>query len=150
MCLILDANLASLVFPKPPRTSHPKYQPLLQWLFKKDGILVFGGKNARELNKVHTAAAAIRQLRLAARAKEIQGVDEEQRLVEGKRLCVSDDPHIIALARKSGARTLCSDDENLHIDFKNRKLVPKPGGVIYQNASHKKLLRHTPGCQALR
>jgi len=146
MCVIIDASVASLVFPKPPAKAHPDYQPLLQWLYKKDGILVFGGENARELNRVGAAARALIELKRATRAKEIQGVDEEQKRIE--HLCVSDDPHVIALARKSGARTLCSDDEGLHKDFKNRNLISNPNGVIYQNAGHRKLLRHTPGCQA--
>jgi hypothetical protein len=150
MCVIIDANVASLVFPKPPATAHPDYQPLLQWLYKKDGILVFGGKNGRELNQVGTAAKALVELRRATRAKEIQGVDEEQKLVEQTGLCVSDDPHVIALARRSGARTLCSEDEDLHKDFKNRSLVPGPSGGIYQDARHRNLLRHTLGCQAPR
>jgi hypothetical protein len=53
----------------------------------------------------------------------------------------SDDPHIIALAKVSGARLLCSKDQNLHTDFGNRVFIDKPRGNIYQNQSHAKLLK---------
>ena len=73
-------------------------------------------------------------------------VNAEESLVVSTGLCVSDDPHIIALARVSGARTLCSNDNNLHTDFKNQRLLSHPRGGVYQNANHGHLLRHTRSC----
>jgi hypothetical protein len=51
----------------------------------------------------------------------------------------SNDVHILALARVSGARVLFLRDNNLHSDFKNTKIL-RPKGKIYQGQRHKKLL----------
>ena len=48
MCLIVDANLAALIFSVPPRDD---FQPVIEWLTNKDGKLVVGGHLAVELNK---------------------------------------------------------------------------------------------------
>jgi hypothetical protein len=61
--------------------------------------------------------------------------------------CVSDDPHIIALALESGARFLCSLDQDLHTDFTNPQLVNAPRGHVYQNVAHEHLIRrHCKKC----
>lgn len=52
----------------------------------------------------------------------------------------SNDGHIIALAKVSGVNVLVSLDEDLHKDFKNKKLIK--GGKVYQKANHKCLLRN--------
>ena len=66
-------------------------------------------------------------------------VDAEE--VRVRPLCVSDDPHVIALARVSGARLLCTDDVGLMTDFKDKKLIDKPRGSVYRGPSHNGLLR---------
>ncbi|MEZ5414866.1 MAG: hypothetical protein R3F03_11200 [Opitutaceae bacterium] len=53
----------------------------------------------------------------------------------------SDDPHVLALARVSGARVLCSLDKPLHDDFCNKTIIDNPRGKIWQNDAHKHLLR---------
>lgn len=58
----------------------------------------------------------------------------------------SNDPHVLALARASGARTLCSHDQPLHRDFKNARLISAPRGAVYQQARHQRLLKHTSSC----
>jgi hypothetical protein len=40
MCLIVDANLAGVVFSSPPS---PNFVPVIDWL-QKDGCLILGGK----------------------------------------------------------------------------------------------------------
>jgi hypothetical protein len=145
MCVIVDANVAPQLFAGPPVVS---FRPVHRWLFQGNGMLVYGGENARELFRVGAAAEAVRQLRLAGRAhhEDDEAVDADTQRVRGGGLCVSDDPHVIALARISGARTLCSHDKDLHIDFRDRRLISGPRGAVYQNASHAHLLRHTSGC----
>jgi hypothetical protein len=147
MCLIVDANLASLVFGQ----EHDDFRPLIDWLVspKKDGKLVVGGRLAVELDKVLPAKRFIRSLLQAGRAKQIPDdvINEEETLIADS--CKSDDPHVIALARISGARILCSHDKTLHKDFKNEELVSNPKGRIYQNAKHVPLLRkygHSEAC----
>jgi hypothetical protein len=152
MCIIIDANFASEIF-----CDHPSENVIhvVNWLFtpNKDGAMVLGGKLSgklkRELFLVSSALRSIRVLAQAGRAfyEEDSTVDQEEQLVIQSGLCVSDDPHVIALARVSGARTLCSYDTDLHIDFKNKSLVDVPRGSIYQKACHQDLLRHTTGCK---
>lgn len=68
-------------------------------------------------------------------------VDHETNVVRSTGLCLSDDPHIVALARVSGARVLCSNDDALCADFKNPRLLAKPRGKIYRYAEHSRLIK---------
>ena len=146
MCIIIDANYASDVFRD---IANENYAPIINWLFVKDGILVYGGKLAIELLKIGVAQRTIKVLGQAGRAVHIpdSDVDKEEQNVVRLGICHSDDPHVIALARLSGARTLCSHDHALHEDFKNKMLINKPKGSIYQEKSHLDLLKHTSGCR---
>lgn len=157
MCVIIDANLAGKVFATP---CDGDFKPLWDWVFdkQKQGSIVFGGHLAEELCRIRRVreggTRALSELKRAGRAHEIRKdcVEREENVVRslktanGKRLRKSNDPHVIALARVSGARVLCSADQDLHADFKNLNLVPGPKGRIYQNATHAKVLGHTPGC----
>lgn len=149
MCLIVDANLASHVFGEP---THNDFQPVMVWLTspREDGRLVFGGHLAIELNKVNAARRFVKALQQAGRARFIPTVALKAETDNLPALCVSNDYHVIALARVSGARILCSRDKALHQDFSNTKLVSHPRGHVYQNAKHKHLLRsygHTSACK---
>jgi hypothetical protein len=146
MCVIVDANLASLTFKSPPDSD---CAPIITWLLKKDGLLIYGGQLARELRQVEIARRFLLTLQRAGRAKLIPdpALEEEEELVHASGLCQSNDAHVIALARVSGARTLCSRDTTLHKDFKNSQLIAKPRGAVYQTAKHQKLLRHTTSCR---
>lgn len=148
MCVIIDANIASLVFRQPPDKD---FAPVFHWLddVKKDGRVVYGGQLARELSAVEAARRYLLRLQQAGRARLIPDRDvgpEEKRVVQTG-LCKSDDPHVIALARIGGARTLCSQDKRLQKDFRNRELIKNPRGCVYQRPEHACLLRHTGACQ---
>lgn len=112
--------------------------------------MVHGGKLTQELSNNSSVRRFLRVLQQAGRAISFPDnlIEQEIRNVNALGLCVSNDEHIIALARISGARTLCSNDTDLHTDFKNRELVSNPRGRIYQNAEHKSLLEHTQACKA--
>jgi hypothetical protein len=145
MCIIIDTNLAPNVFQEP---ANEEYEPIIRWLLSKDGMMVYGGKLATELTKISAARRTIRVLQEAGHAHHQNDAEvniEENRIIETK-LCVSDDPHIIALARLTGARTLCSHDTDLHKDFKNKSLIDNPRGCIYQDKGHLGLLRHSTSC----
>ena len=75
-------------------------------------------------------------------------LEKETRLIAER--CRSNDAHIIARARISGARVLYSHDHDLHNDFRNRVLVRAPRGSIYQSAEHVHWLRNAPGCKKSR
>jgi hypothetical protein len=151
MCVIVDANIASLVFRRQP---HNDFLPVFRWLYspRADGCLVFGGQLASELRRVRGGRTYLVQLSRAGRARQIPDaqVDAEEQCVVETGLCRSDDPHVVALARVSGARTLCSHDRDLQRDFKHRALISDPRGKVYQKPGHADLLRHTRSCGLLR
>ena len=146
MCLSVDASLAGIVFSSPP---HPDFVPVLDWLEKKDGCLIVGGRLGTELARLERARRFLIALLRAGRAKQIpaEQVTREESTVLETGLCRSNDSHVIALARVSGARTLCTHDKELQKDFRNHQLIAKPRGSIYQRNSQEKLLRHTPSCR---
>lgn len=143
MCLIVDANLAGLVFGSPP---HPDFVPVLDWLQQRDGCLVVGGQLADELGHMERARRFVVQLLRAGIARNVPAdvVAHEETEVAAIGLCESNDSHVVALARVSGARTLCTHDKALQRDFRNPRLVAKPRGAVYLRPAHATLLRHTP------
>lgn len=147
MCVIIDPNLAFRIFTFAPTDD---FRPVFDWLHApdKNGCLVFGGKLFEELSKRAASVRYLRALSQAGRAYRIPDarVEDEEQRVACSGLCVSDDPHVVALARVSGARTLCSHDQALHQDFRNPRLLAKPRGRVYQNATHTHLLRHDHSC----
>ena len=147
MCVIVDANLASHIFTPAPAAD---FCPVFDWLHApdKNGCLVFGGKLSNELSHRTDSRRYLRALLQAGRAYQIPDiiVQSEEQQVTDSVLCKSNVPHVVALARVSGARTLCSHDLALHRDFRNPKLIAKPRGRVYQNATHMHLLRHDTSC----
>ncbi|MBI4699888.1 MAG: hypothetical protein HY744_01770 [Deltaproteobacteria bacterium] len=142
MCVIIDANLAAKVF---GRTTSAAFRPIFDWL-EHDGRLVYGGRLSEELERVHAAARYLLELRRQSRAKTYPADQLEAEEAAVRERCRSDDPHVIALARLSGARTLVTADRELMDDFRNRQLVPSPRGRIYDRPEHEHLLVHTRGC----
>ena len=140
--------MASVVFNNPPAGD---FIPVRKWIEQSDGCVVYGGRLADELNRIRNARRYLREFTRSGKARLITYKDvesEESELLNNSPL-KSDDPHVIALGRISGARTLCSGDSNLQFDFKNPQLIDNPRGSIYQNPSHKHLLRHTPSCSMM-
>lgn len=151
MCVLVDANLASLVFSRPALAD---FEPLLDWLLNpdRDGRLVLGGLLARELGRVEAARRVVAELLRSGRARRIEDarVSEAAGELKDGGLCRSNDHHVIALALVSGARVLCTRDRTLQEDFRNADLVTKPRGNIYQRREHGHLLRHSRSCGFLR
>jgi hypothetical protein len=145
MCVIIDANVAGQVFATP---CSGDYRPLWDWVLERGGCIVYGGRLAAEILRMRNAARTLRVLSDAGKAHRCLDaqVFSEEEAVKAMGLCTSTDSHVIALARVSKARVLCSGDKALHADFKNLKLVPRPRGQIYQNASHARVLKHSIGC----
>ena len=143
MCLIVDMNVAHKIL---LAESDADFKDVHASLFGNKGTiskLVYGGELLREYNKNNAVRRQIALLDTAGRARKIsdEQVDEESGNVSRSGLCVSDDPHIIALARVRSVRLLCSHDQNLHQDFTNKTLLDHPRGKVYQNSTHKDLLR---------
>lgn len=53
----------------------------------------------------------------------------------------SNDIHIIALARVSGARLLFSNDTALHKDFRNKDLIDQPRGKVFSTLKSKQFTK---------
>ena len=143
MCLIVDVNIAREVF---GGSEEPEFFVIRQALYQKASNsvkLVYGGHLRVEYLRVEAVRRALRVLDQAGRARQISDavVDAEQKSVEQMSICVSNDTHIIALARTANVRLLCSHDQALHTDFTNKKLIDEPRGKVYQKAAHKHLIK---------
>lgn len=143
MCLIVDMNVAHKIL---LTNCDPDFKDVHASLFGNKGTvakLVYGGQLLREYNGNRAVRRRVAILDTAGRAQKIsdEQVDEEAELLLRSGSCVSDDPHIIALAKLSRVRLLCSHDQNLHEDFTNKSLLDNPRGKVYQNSGHKDLLR---------
>ena len=147
MCAIIDANTVREVFgPNRP----PAGKKFFDWINNGKGLLVVGGKLNNELDK---SSQSYRQWAQEAKRRGVLIEETKSKIDKGKeellakRVCKSDDLHILALARVSGARLLYSNDKNLQADFKNKELIDNPRGKVYStlkcdnfSESHQKLL----------
>ena len=143
MCLIVDNDVGQTFFSS--QRGDP-YFPALNWIRRRDGKLVVGGRLWIKEYHGTQRANLVQSLEQAGRAiiYPASVVDAEEDTVRDA--CKSNDTHVIALARVSGARVLCTKDSDLEADFKDRTLIDSPRGSIYKNASHQHLLRHHGGC----
>lgn len=112
---------------------------------KRNGCIVYtnGGIYAREMKgKALDRFESYRKNGLAKLIK-FERVQEAQTRIDLQML-KSDDPHVIALAKVSGATMLCAEDGNLEHDFVNRKLLPNVGRMrraVYPWSATKKKTR---------
>jgi hypothetical protein len=143
MCVIIDNSIRGIFFAR-----GLEYVPIWDWILLKDGKLVTGGENKRELSVSATAKAILYTWKSTGKAIFYSDaeVDSLTSNLAGK--CTSNDPHVIALAAISNARILCADDSDLENDFRNRHLVSKNGKIYKYAKHHKKLLAHDNNCPA--
>ena len=140
MCLILDANVCTDVLKKNPNSP---YQKLIRAVFDNQVLLIHGGqltdeyRQAGVLGIIATLAQSGRAIRVSDEL-----IQAEIQRIRGR--CKSNDEHVIALARadRKRARVLCSNDQDLRTDFKNKTLINKPRGAIYSPKNHVASLRH--------
>ena len=147
MCIIVDTNSASHVFLE---KVHPDFGVIHAMISKSRNSIhiVYGG--TKYINELKGKAGdgyqgnrvwqAIVLLITAGKARAVNSakVDAEEALLKGKRLCRSDDEHIIALAKVSGSRFLVSQDKDLIADFKDaRFLSPRGSTFSHIIKSHK-------------
>lgn len=131
MPVIVDANVATQVFYA--RNSTPYWIIWDEIYNNKRNVFHYGGKLTEEYRKTYEVFKIIKILDSAGLAINIPDSKvkpETTRLVsEGN--CVSNDQHVLALARVGGARILCSNDRKLIQDFKNKNLINKPRGKVF-------------------
>ena len=139
--MIVDANKLGKFLADPPDEDA---LPIHNWLYRRGGAgtLVYstGGKFDGELG-----AKARRRLADYARAGKARLVSADRFAEDEAKLTASgqlrsDDPHMLALARASGARLLYTADQALIADFKNSSLIRSPRGKVYSSAANANLL----------
>lgn len=144
MCVIVDANCRDLFFSADPPA---EALPVRQWVVAGNGCVVIGGLLLVELSG---SAEARRILATWKRSGKALAPPDARYLAESAVVSAmqiqSDDPHVLALARASGARTLYSHDVALHADFTDPAIINDPRGSVYQTPAHRHLLVHTSGC----
>ncbi len=89
------------------------------------------------------------QLAGLSRAGHAQFFPEEEIKNEARKLrknkdLLSNDRHVLALARISGARILYTGDQDLMKDFTNKRVIDRPRGKIYSSKHFEDLLRRYP------
>ncbi len=139
MCLIIDANVVSEVLNPEPKED---YEPLWRALNEKQARLVYGGKLTEEYLRIRHIIGILRLLDQSGAARKVSDakVNDLTKEVVREGLCISNDHHIIALARLAKVRLLCSKDTDLHTDFTNPRVL-KPAGSVYTRKSHQHLIR---------
>ena len=152
MCAIIDANVGHQLFSNKPPSAGSYF---LDWLTKGKGKLVVGGNLRQELEKSEKFKRLLLELERANKAINILGreVVDATKALHDQGICTSDDEHVLALARVSGARLLYTNDKDLQKDFKNREIIGGVQGRIYTTLrkpsvtrTHKNLLRRSDLC----
>ena len=135
MCIIVDANVANEFAARSIDAA-----PVLKKVV--DGNLRMVCDHDLKKEWLRTRLGKLyRQLQLAGKIVEYSHEQTKTGIAIVKRMQLkSDDPHVIALARVSGARILFSRDIRLHEDFKNLTLIPDIKGKVYQFCRHRRLL----------
>ena len=138
MCIIIDTNQIHNFLKDPPSDDT---QPIHTWLSKRRGSFVYAidGRYGEELEFVK------KRLEVYVRNGQARVFTEKQTAPEKEHLenlgqHISNDIHILALARASGARLLYTSDQNLMDDFKKKEIIDKPRGKIYSGSGQKRLL----------
>ena len=114
---------------------------------------MYGGELTREYRKMDAFRRFLLRLDQQGSARQVADskVDAETRKLTDGGFCVSDDPHIIALAQVGAVRLLCSEDEKLATDFTNPALRRNPQGNVYKRAEHAHLIhKHCSKLAAMR
>ena len=145
MCIIVDNDVAHRVLLS---SNDPAYGDVHRRLFgptKRYLRLACGGQLKAEYLHNNDLRRALRALEQAGRAPVLNEsqISTETNSIAQSGLCCSNDPHVIALARVSRARVLCSHDANLRKDFTDKRLLTDPRGKIYQGPNHNHLLSKT-------
>ena len=142
MCAIIDANVGHEVFAPGRQTVAGKF--FYDWLMRPNGgIIVAGGSLLRELNRSEPFRRFFGARLLTPRARRISDADiaDAESAIRTQGLCRSNDEHILALARISGARLLFTNDQDLQDDFRDRRIIADPRGRIYTTLAHSDVRR---------
>ena len=143
MCVIVDNDVAHEVLVCVDDREFGAMHEYLQTMApSRSGRLVYGGHLLEEYSEEVRHAVALLDDKGAARPEDETAVKSETARLSQQRLCKSNDAHVVALGRVSGARLLCTRDRRsgLMADWHDTALLDKPPGRIYSRAGHKKMI----------
>lgn len=152
MCVIIDNDVRDEVFGS-AESAAGTY--MLDWLTTGSGRLVVGGKLRRELGGSGAFATWLRTALRVGRVIDVgdSGLNAESDTLQRKGICRSNDIHVLALARKSKARLLFTNDRRLQQDFRDPRIVARPRGLVYTTRNgtdvtsvHRRLLSRADIC----
>ena len=139
MCVIVDADVADVVFGaaanKPDAASE-----FLSQISSHGPVVVIGGRLKRKLSDRTNFRVWHRVASQSGHVHNVSDTDvdkEEAELLKSAN-CKSNDQHVLALARVSGAHLLYTADKDLLDDFRNRDLIQKPRGKVYKTPNNGK------------
>ena len=130
MCAILDNDVGGMVFGSNPTQAATKFR---EWIEGKNISLVVGGRLKTELSRNRKIKEWLSVGEQSGFVKLINDdeVNARTTYLKDNSLCQSNDEHVIALAKVSGARLLYTRDEDLKDDFLDGGLISAPGGKVY-------------------
>ena len=146
MCAIIDTSVWANFWTRPKSSG---FTEVHSWLNSgKGGIAIGGTKYRREVGRIRSTIPLLAGYAQAGIAIQYDDapIDAEAARIERAERNKSDDEHVLALARVSGARILCVDDDDLVSDFKNRSLVPTPKGRVFPGDGWNFRLDHRGPC----
>ena len=158
MCAIIDNNVKGELLEDDKH--HPGY--LFRSYIESGKLqLVIGGTRLKnELLRGSLNSPFNHWIKTHRQAGQVLNIDDD--LTDAKEQEIkatggykSDDEHILALAKSSGARLLYSNDTALHKDFRNSRILARPRGSIYSTLesrsidpiAHRRLLQKTKLCR---
>ena len=133
---IIDANLLASIH-------KPEFDPLHEWIINGHGTIIYTEEKMSgyydELKKVPNAYKQFVTWNRAGIAKRISASDlaagRTQMPIKQEKMKSKDDLHVLELAAAGSVRLLCTDDQALQKDFKNREVLPgvkgQPARRIY-------------------
>lgn len=130
MCVVIDTNKAG-DFCKQER---PYLKMLLKWV-NSGGRIASGGRLEAELYKVQAMRGLLNEWFRKGTLVRIpsEAVAKHEALVRG--LCVSDDPHVVALAIAAKAHIIVTQDGDLIKDLRNLAIVGSKRKIYKENAA---------------
>ena len=145
MCIVIDSNALPPVFNE-KCDNHYDFAPVLAWIIKGKGHLVFGGtRYKKELNRMGRYRKIIIELKKKRKACEICTMLVDKKENELIKITCGEnfnDHHIIAILCVSGCILVCSLDSSSDKYIKdsrfylNKRRKPK----IYRSEKNKSLL----------
>jgi hypothetical protein len=148
VCVIVDTCVVHEVLPGSiEKGAHPNdpYRPLRRDIANGVTPIVFGGRLADEYSGCSQIVKnIIQELSRAGKALKVDAtvINAEAQTLRASGLCRSDDPHVLALAKVSGARLVCTIDGALREDVCDKNILRKPRGKLWSPAGHQEL-RHS-------